>query len=106
MANQNATVEWWETQRSKYDLVISEFVVAEASLGNPDAARRRLLVADDIMELQATEEVRLLGKELIKRGALPAKAEVDAYHVENTVTLYYLRFFRSAEIALNGKVSP
>jgi len=28
------------------------------------------------------------------------------YDPENTVTLYYLHFFRSAEIALNGKVSP
>jgi hypothetical protein len=81
MANQNATVEWWETQRSKYDLFISEFVIAEASLGHPDAAKRRLLVADDIMKLQATEEVRVLSKELINRRALPAKAEVDAYHV-------------------------
>ncbi len=81
MANQSATVEWWETQRSKYDLVISEFVIAEASLGDPDAAKRRLSAVKEIMELQATEETRILGKELINRSALPAKAEVDAYHV-------------------------
>lgn len=81
MANQNATIEWWETQRSKYDLVISEFVIAEAGLGHPEAAKRRLAAVDDIMELQATDEVRVLGKALINLGALPAKAEVDAYHV-------------------------
>ncbi len=81
MANQNATVEWWETQSSKYDLVISEFVIAEASLGHPEAAKRRLATVKDIMELQATEEARTLGKEFINRSALPAKAEVDAYHV-------------------------
>jgi len=56
MANQNATVEWWETQSSKYDLVISEFVIAEASFGHPKAAKRRLAAVKDIMELQATEE--------------------------------------------------
>ena len=33
MANQNITIEWWETQRPKFDLFISEFVIAEASLG-------------------------------------------------------------------------
>ncbi len=33
------------------------------------------------MELQATEEVRTLGQELIRRHALPEKAEIDAYHV-------------------------
>jgi hypothetical protein len=81
MANQAATVEWWETQRSKYDLVISEFVLAEASLGHPEAAERRLAALMGLMELQATEEVRALGKELVNCGALPEKAEMDAYHV-------------------------
>lgn len=81
MANQNATLEWWETQRLNFDLFISEFVVAEASLGPPDAVKRRLEAIADILELQATEEVRVLGQELICRNALPANAEIDAYHV-------------------------
>jgi predicted nucleic acid-binding protein len=81
MANQAATVEWWETQRSKYDLVISEFVLAEASLGHPEAAGRRLAAIMGLMELQATEEVRALGEQFVKREALPEKAEMDAYHV-------------------------
>jgi len=65
MANQNATVEWWETRSSKYDLVIFELVIAEAGLGHPEAAKRRLAAVKDIMELQATEEARTLGKEFI-----------------------------------------
>ena len=81
MANQNVTIEWWETQRSNYDVFISEFVIAEASLGHPDAISRRIEVISDIMELQVTEEVRTLGQELIRRHALPEKAEIDAYHV-------------------------
>jgi hypothetical protein len=51
------------------------------SLGHPDAAKRRLETIAEIMELQATEEVRVLGQELIRRNALPASAEIDAYHV-------------------------
>jgi hypothetical protein len=81
MANQNVTIEWWETQRRNFDLLISEFVVAEAGIGHPDAVKRRLAAIADIMELQATEEVRVLGQELIRRNALPANAEIDAYHV-------------------------
>ena len=42
MANQNVTIEWWEKQRSNYDVFISEFVIAEASLGHSDAINRRL----------------------------------------------------------------
>ncbi|MFA7059460.1 MAG: type II toxin-antitoxin system VapC family toxin [Pedobacter sp.] len=81
MANQNVTIEWWETQRSNYDVFISEFVIAEASLVHPDAINRRLEAIADIVELQATEEVRVLGQELIRRHALPVNAEIDAYHV-------------------------
>jgi len=39
MANQNATVEWRETRSPEYDLVICELVIAEASLGHPEACR-------------------------------------------------------------------
>ena len=76
VANQNVTLEWWETQRPKFDLLISEFVIAEASLGHPEAAQRRFAAIADILELQATEEVRALGQELIRRNALPARAVV------------------------------
>lgn len=81
MANKSATIDWWDNQRSKYELVVSEFVIAEASLGHPEAAERRLAAIEGIMELQATEPVRALGQELISRNALPEKAEIDAYHV-------------------------
>ena len=81
MANKSSTIEWWETQKSKYELVVSEFVIAEAGLGHPEAAGRRLAAIEGVMELQATEAVRALGKELISRNALPARAEIDAFHV-------------------------
>lgn len=81
MANKSATIEWWETQRPKYQLAVSEFVIAEASLGHAEAAERRLVAIEGVMELQATEAVRALGQALISRNALPEKAEIDAYHV-------------------------
>ena len=80
-ANQNATLEWWDIQRPKFDLLISEFVTAEASLGDSEAVQRRLMVIAEIPELEATEEVRLLGQTLISQGAIPQKAGIDAYHV-------------------------
>jgi predicted nucleic acid-binding protein len=101
MANQSATLDWWETQKDKFDLVISEFVIAEASLGNVDAAKRRLSVLEGIMELQVTEQVRELGKELIHSHALPAKAEIDAYHVAVAAVngIEYLLTWNCAHIA-------
>lgn len=107
MANQNATVEWWESQSSQYDLVISEFVIAEASLGHPEAAKHRLDAVRDVMELQVTEEVRILGKELIRRGALPEKAEIDAYHVAVAAVngIEYLLTWNCTHIA-NAHIRP
>lgn len=81
IANQDMTNEWWETRRHEFDLFISEFVVAEAALGDPEAAKLRLAAIGGIPELEATEEVRILGKALISRGPIPARAEIDAYHI-------------------------
>lgn len=81
MANQSTTLEWWDTRRAHFDLFVSEFVVAEAALGDSEAASRRLEVIENIAELEATEEVRLLGKALISEGPIPPQAEIDAYHI-------------------------
>ena len=81
MANQNVTLEWWELERPKFELVISEFVITEASLGHPEAAQRRLTALVGLTELQATQQVKNLGRELVFRHALPAMAEIDALHV-------------------------
>ena len=80
-ANREVTLEWWEVRRSDFELYISEFVIAEISRGDPEAAKRRLEAIADISELEATEEVRVLGKALILEGPIPPKAEIDAYHI-------------------------
>jgi hypothetical protein len=81
MANQNTTIEWWESRMAEFEIYISEFVVAEASQGNAEAAERRLSVIADIPELELTETVRELGKVLVSEGPIPAGAEIDAYHI-------------------------
>jgi hypothetical protein len=62
MANKSATIDCWDNQRPKYEVVVSEFVIAEAGLGHPEAAERRLAAIEGIMELQAIEVVRALGQ--------------------------------------------
>ena len=81
VANQNITREWWETRRFSFELFISEFVIAEASLGNPEVAKKRLETIAVLSELSTTNEVRVLANALISEGALPTKAEVDAFHI-------------------------
>ena len=80
-ANQSVTVEWWESRRSAFDLFVSEFVLAEAALGDPDAARRRLEAIEDLPRLETNEAARLLEKSLIVEGPIPTRAEIDAFHI-------------------------
>jgi hypothetical protein len=80
-ANQNTTIEWWETRRHCFELFISEFVTAEASLGNLEAAQKRMETITDLPKLAVTEAVKMLAKTLISDGPIPPKAEIDAYHI-------------------------
>jgi hypothetical protein len=81
LANQETTIEWWGSRRTHFDLFISEFVLAEAALGDPVAAQRRLEVLDGITALDATDEVRALGNALIAEGPIPPQASMDALHI-------------------------
>ena len=80
-ANQVITIEWWDERRPAFDPYVSEFVLAEAVLGDPMASRLRLDAIKGIPLLEATEEVRRLGDALLTEGPIPALAEIDAYHI-------------------------
>jgi len=78
---QKATVDWWETQRSRFDLYTSDVVVEEAGRGNPEAAVGRLEALSGIPILAVTDAVVALSKALIHGGAVPAKALGDSLHI-------------------------
>ena len=80
-ANQCTTIEWWDNRRNHFDLFISELVLTEASSGDPLAAQRRLEILIDLPKLLITDDVRILVQSLISQGSVPAKAEMDAYHI-------------------------
>src|SRR5713101_2086129 len=80
-AHQQITSEWWETRRQDFELFISQFVLDEAALGDPDASRRRLEMLTDIPLLDAGEEVLALANELMNRVPLPTNAVADSVHI-------------------------
>jgi predicted nucleic acid-binding protein len=79
-AHQQITYAWWAT-RERYDLYVSEAVLAEAGGGDPLAAERRLSALADVPVLMITGEVGNLAARFVDEGALPRKAFVDALHV-------------------------
>ena len=80
--HQATTLQWWEQHRSRFELVISQFVVDEASEGDPVAAEKRIAVLSGISVLPISEpQIIVLAQALLKAGALPQKAKLDALHI-------------------------
>ena len=78
---QKTTVDWWETQRSRFDLYTSDVALEEAHRGDPEAARKRLEAISGIPVLEIYHPVVALSKALLEGRALPAKAQDDALHL-------------------------
>jgi hypothetical protein len=78
---QKTTIDWWNTQRSRFDLFTSDIVIGEAEKGDPKAAASRLNALHGIPILEATDEVAALSEALIAEGAVPAKALGDSLHI-------------------------
>lgn len=78
---QQITSDWWNNQRHRFELYISELVVAEAERGDKDAAERRLEIIRKMPELSITEETISIADKLVEKGAIPFKAADDAMHI-------------------------
>ncbi len=73
--------EWWERERTNYRLVTSQFVLDEAAIGDPGAARLRLELLAGLEVLVPSEKVQRLAAEILRRSLIPLKAKIDALHV-------------------------
>nr|VFK56452.1 MAG: Predicted nucleic acid-binding protein, contains PIN domain [Candidatus Kentron sp. TUN]VFK59037.1 MAG: Predicted nucleic acid-binding protein, contains PIN domain [Candidatus Kentron sp. TUN]VFK62759.1 MAG: Predicted nucleic acid-binding protein, contains PIN domain [Candidatus Kentron sp. TUN] len=78
---QKETMDWWEIQRGRFSLCISDLVVEEASRGDGNAVKRRLAVLEGIKLLPLTDEAVGLSKALVENGGVPEKALDDALHI-------------------------
>ena len=99
-AHQQITREWWQG-RERFELFISQIVLREASGGDAEAASRRIELVQGIPVLEVTEEASVLAEELVRRGALPENAAVDALHISVAVVngLDYLLTWNCTHIA-------
>jgi hypothetical protein len=72
---------WMEEQRPLYDVVTSQLVIDEASIGDPNAAARRLEMLETIPILPVNSDADSIADEIIIRSMMPASARIDALHV-------------------------
>jgi hypothetical protein len=79
-AHQQITRQWWAS-RDRFDVFVSRAVVAEARRGDAKAAARRFRVLRGIPRLAGGRRGAELAEGLLRSGALPQRAEIDAVHV-------------------------
>jgi hypothetical protein len=80
-ARQLLTRRWWDIERTKYQLVTSQYVIDEAALDDPELASERLELLRDLPLLALDEEIQTIADEIMRRAILPQKAQVDALHI-------------------------
>ena len=99
-AHQQITHDWWEC-RNRFDLFVSQAVLAEAARGDRDAAARRLEVLKEVTVIPVTDEATDLAERLISEQAVADKAAIDAVHVAVAVVngMDYLVTWNCAHIA-------
>jgi hypothetical protein len=70
-ARQKITHDWWRDAPAKYELTVSERVIAEASAGDPQAVQDRLAVIQTLPILAVTQQAEGLAKALVAQGVVP-----------------------------------
>jgi predicted nucleic acid-binding protein len=106
-AHQFLTRKWWEEDRTKYDLVTSQYVIDEAAQGDPTLAAERLESLEPIPLLPLNREIDEIAKEIMNRAILPPKAQLDALHIAATAyhRIEYLLTWNCRHIA-NANILP
>ena len=78
---QAITRRWWETEREKYRLVVSEAVEAECERGDPETVKRRRDLLEEVSLFPLDQRILGVARLLVVPGAIPTKAGADAVHI-------------------------
>ncbi len=106
-ARQLLTRRWWDEERANYELVTSQYVIDEASLGDPTLAGERLEYLRDLPLLALDNEIQNIADEIMSRAILPKKAQFDALHIAIAAfhRVDYLLTWNCTHIA-NARILP
>jgi predicted nucleic acid-binding protein len=80
-AHQQVTRTWWEDERAKFELFVSDVVLDEIKRGDREASMLRQNKIEGLAILQLKPEVLLLAELILKRSFLTIKALPDALHM-------------------------
>jgi predicted nucleic acid-binding protein len=92
--HQQITQDWWHKAKPKFDCYISQIVIEEISLGDKNAALKRINAIQNIPDLGYNSEVENLAFQYFKLLGIPEKAKLDTFHLAYAV-LYNIDFLLS-----------
>jgi hypothetical protein len=81
LSRQQMTRKFWDTERQKFDLYVSDYVYEECSDGDEKAAAKRINFIRGIEILHRTDEVEELADIYQKLLAIPDEAKMDCSHL-------------------------
>jgi hypothetical protein len=101
------TRRWWNLHRQRYELVTSQYVVDEASMGSPARAQERVRYLAGIPLVALSSEIDDLAAQIMARTILPKDAIVDALHIATAAVsrVDYLLTWNCSHIA-NPMILP
>jgi predicted nucleic acid-binding protein len=78
---QKITRDWWRDAAARYELIVSEVVLREASTGDAQAMKDRLAVLEPLQLVDISNEAAELAQTLMAHGAVPSTETEDALHI-------------------------
>jgi hypothetical protein len=100
---QAATILFWESERHKYDLYTSQYVIDECLQGDTEAAKRRLEFLESIAIIPKSEHISGLANEYQKLLNIPDKSIIDCFHLAVCVVseMDYLMSWNCTHLGIN-----
>jgi hypothetical protein len=103
-ARQTMTKLFWEHERQNYEMVVSQYVIDECSLGDPEAAQKRLDFLSGLPVLEKSEKVDELAVVYQSLLSIPDKARTDCFHLAICVVakIHFLLTWNCTHLGINA----
>ena len=73
-AHQRTTQDWWADRRPDFECYVSQVVLDEASVGDPEEVRKRTAVMGKLPVLAVTEDAEPVAQAILSSGVIPPRA--------------------------------
>jgi len=80
-AHQQITQDWWIERSQEFECYISQVVIEEVSVGDPEQVKKRTETMKMLSILEVTEAAESLTRAILTNGVIPTRAVRDAAHI-------------------------